>query len=117
MPTQRDPRVTAIANELAKIQPYGKDFRKTEPSAADYHAALIAVRTLDEMTEFEYTIEYHDLDKDERSVRSFWVDDPAKLEVGLVNLRKHQQSHIDYGGRAHAEYKIVKRRKQGYTDV
>ncbi len=68
--------------------------------------------------EFEYTIESHDLDRDERSVRSFWVDDPAKLEVGLANLRKHQQFYVDYGGVIHWEYKIVKRRKpEGYVDA
>lgn len=67
--------------------------------------------------EWEYTIETHDLDNNERRVRSFWVDDPAKLETGLANLRKHQQTYVDYGGYIHAEYKIVKRRKQGYTDA
>lgn len=113
----RDPRVEAIAAKLVEIQPYGKDFRKTEPSVADYHAALIAVRTLDEMAEFEYSIESHDLDKDVRSVDPFWKSSPADLETPLKRLRAHQQSYVDYGGYIHAEYKIVKRRKQGYVDA
>lgn len=58
-PKDRDPRAEAIAAKLVEIQPYGKDFRKTVPSVADYHMALIAVRTLDEMAEWEYAVQVH----------------------------------------------------------
>lgn len=42
-----DPRVMAVAERLAEAQPYGARVRNGWPSAADYHAAQIAVQTLD----------------------------------------------------------------------
>ena len=80
----------------------------------DLHRWAIAEAVTDE---FEYNIEAHDLDRDKRRVDGFWVDDPAKLDLGLENLRKHQQNYVDYGGYIHVEYKIVKRRKQAYEDA
>lgn len=44
---ERDPRVMAVAERLAEAQPYGARVRNGWPSAADYHAAIIAVQTLD----------------------------------------------------------------------
>jgi hypothetical protein len=38
-----------VANALAQAQPYGFEYVKGGPSASDYHAALIAVRTLDDL--------------------------------------------------------------------
>lgn len=117
MARERDPRVVKIAEKLAMAQPYGFEYVKSGPSAADYHAALLAVKVIDEDVEYEYNIEAHDLDRDKRRVDGFWVDDPAKLDLGLENLRKHQQNYVDYGGYVHVEYKIVKRRKQAYEDA
>lgn len=53
---ERDPRVVAVAERLSLAQPYG--VRVTNgPSAADYHAAIVAVKTLDEMAQGTFKFE------------------------------------------------------------
>ena len=59
MHKERDPRVVAVAEKLAMAQPYGFEHVKSGPSAADYHAALIAVQTLDALV--PEPIEYGDI--------------------------------------------------------
>lgn len=111
MPKERDPRVTAIAEKLVEIQPYGKDWRKTEPSVADYHTALIAVRTLDGMAEYEYNIQATDTDDGETWIYwASWQPDTEWLTGLLERLNE-----IDGDGSGHT-YKIVKRRKAGEVE-
>lgn len=110
MPKERDPRVTAIAEKLVEIQPYGKDWRKTEPSVADYHTALIAVRTLDGMAEHEYNIQATDTDDGETWI--YWESWQSVTEW-LEGLLEVLNETAEEAGQT---YKMVKRRKAGKVE-
>jgi len=107
MTKERDPRVVTIAKELVKIQPYGKDWRKTQPSAADYHAALIAVRTLDEQAEYEYSIAMRRTDiEDDWHVGLSWKADLERERRGMEAMQRVCKEQ-----NVQMEYKLVKRLK------
>lgn len=108
---ERDPRVTAIAEKLVEIQPYGKDFRKTEPSVADYHIGLIAVRTLDEMADYEYNIQATDTHDGETWI--YWASWERDTEWLTGLLERLNELDEDESG---CTYKIVKRRKAGKVE-
>lgn len=109
---ERDPRVVAIAEKLVEVQPYGKDFRKTVPSVADYHAALIAVRTLDGMAEYEYALQMKDIFGNWRETSDpmlrgwshpvIWADKESREELG-------EWCRKELG----PDFRVVKRRKAG----
>lgn len=106
MSEERDPRVVAIAENLAEVQPYGGaefsafDFRKKVPSAADYHAALLAVKTLDGMAEYEYGIEVS-ASRAEGGVFYYdeWYKTPEEAQAVLMEFQR-----------------VVKRRKAGQVE-
>ena len=115
MSNPRDPRVVAIAEKLAEVQPYGFEHMKVGPSAADYHAALLAVKTLDEQAEYEYNIETTDLITGHTHLlRTLWESDTDWLERKKEVLDDNDRALLNAGGGA-LEYtrRLVKRRKAG----
>lgn len=104
MPRERDPRVVKVAEKLAAAQPYGFEYVKSGPSAADYHAAIIAVKTLDEEAEYEYAIATDE-----------WVAQWGSLDECQTELDRIHNPEV-WGAlpvRHKLKYKIVKRRKAG----
>ena len=119
MDKQRDPRVQAIADKLARDCPYGSSetYKVGAPtSAADYHAARIAVKTLDEMAEYEYNIERTSLEHGTSHVQyHVWFSkDVAEDELsGFIEAEEiHEAEH----GYRYATYRLVKRRKAGEVE-
>lgn len=115
----RDPRVVKIAEKLAKEQPYGFEHMKVGPSAADYHAALIAVNTLDEEAEWEYNIECTDLVTGHtRFYRPLWEPNTEWLQKKLDERKEYDRKLLNApnGGPLEYEHKLVKRRKPGKVE-
>ena len=102
MITERDPRVVKVAERLALAYPYGFEYVKSGPSGADYHAAIIAVKALDEDVEYEYAVQI--------------ITGPRAGDlVPLWSDRKDRQDFIDdlYEYSDAHNYKLVKRRNAG----
>ena len=119
MHKERDPRVVKIAEKLAEVQPYGFEYVKSGPSAADYHAALLAVETLDAEAEWEYNIECLDLVTGHTSYwRPLWEPDAEWLQKKLDARKEYDRKllNVPNGGPLEYEHKLVKRRKPGRVE-
>jgi hypothetical protein len=115
MSNPRDPQVVAIAQKLARDCPYGSSDTYVigaPPSAADYHAARIALRTLEEIDGYEYSMATIGLDGDWKVVgdvmdrynkNPIWRD--REITQKMVNWYINDSPHSDF--------KLVKRRKAG----
>lgn len=116
MSEERDPRVVAVAEKLALAYPYGFNYVKSGPSGADYHAAIVAVKALDEMAEYEYSVveTYLLLDQD-TSEPHHWYD-KAKAEEWLKSCEAAYASARLEGKPVNFTSKIVKRRKAGKVE-
>jgi hypothetical protein len=112
MSKERDPRVVAVAENLALAYPYGFERVKNGPSGADYHAALIAVKTLDEMAEYEYAVQVHQDDPNR------WVVIGRILAYGegpywgsKVTMEEHIERQREYW--TDRTFRLVQRVKAG----
>lgn len=114
MHKERDPRVVAVAEKLALAYPYGFVRVKNGPSAADYHAALIAVQTLDDVNdvEWEYNIQTTDDDGEVFIYFAEWSLRAEGVEKDLAELVQWDKD-VDTGySRA-----LVRRRRAGKVEV
>jgi hypothetical protein len=119
MHKERDPRIVAVAEKLALAYPYGFEYVKSGPSAADYHAALIAVQTLDEMGDWEYAIEETKIGVGSVIMGGRWSPYFDNCVMTKERLERwHRDHYVATTGREWYSYKVVKRRKpQPYVEV
>jgi hypothetical protein len=115
MSKARSPQVVAIAEKLARDCPYGSsDTYKigAPPSAADYHAARIALRTLEEIGEYEYAV-WHSFPHSENLRDYSYVVGAWGGKDERTRMLKALDTNDVTG-----EYKLIKRRKAGpHEDV
>lgn len=119
MHKERDPRVVAVAEKLALAYPYGFEYVKSGPSAADYHAALIAVQTLDEMGDWEYAVEETKIEYGNGLIIGYWspyLENCIALKKDME--KRHEDHYVKLTGKHWYSYRLVKRRKpQPYVEV
>lgn len=110
----RDPRVVKIAEKLFEAMPYGFEHMKVGPGAADYHAALIAVNTLDEQAEYEYSILWTHIETGEEvpELCIEWATQ-EKAEAALKKYNETVSEAEKNGGKGYYTGSVVKRRKAG----
>lgn len=95
-------------------QPYGFEYVKSGPSAADYHAAIIAVKTLDEAAEYEYSILWTHIETGEE-VPELCIEwnTQEKADAALKKYNEKVSEAEKTGGQGYYTGTIVKRRKPG----
>lgn len=114
MTRERDPRVVAIAEALSLAYPYGFEYVKNGPSAADYHAAIIAVKTLDGDVEYEYNLRvegdiFYSIWSTEKQMIDLWLDGTFKGQT-LQELKEYLAEYWP-------QYVLVRRLKSEIEEV